>query len=681
MRRKDKLPELLAPAGDLEALYAAVEAGADAIYVGGKRFGARAFAKNFDDEELKRAVRYCHLHGVKLYVTVNTLIFDREIGELSDFAAFLYEIGVDAIIVADLGALKIIKERVPDLELHASTQMCVHSTEGAKTAAELGCSRVVLARELALSDIDEITADAPAETEVFLHGALCVCHSGQCLFSSLVGGRSGNRGECAQPCRLPYNGGRYPLSLSDLSLADHIQELISSGTASLKIEGRMKSADYVYGVTRIYRRLLDEGRNASAKEKAELARIFSRGGFTDGYFTGKYSGMTGVRTEEDKSKTRELSGKTFAPMKKRVRASAVFKIGMPAELTLTANGRAVRVTGDTVREAISAPLCDDEVRQRLSKMGNTLLELYPEDIELTLDDGANLSPGAVNALRRSAAEKFESAEERKMPPSAHKRLHPLANDIEKTALFLRPEVLTELKDDALREFDAIFAPLFADDAVFEVANGVYLPPVLRNSDFAAAEKRLAELKEKGVLYTLVGNLGHIHLSLGAGFEPVADFRMNVTNSYTRRVLSELGVRRAILSSELDIPKARDVGGAVVSYGRIPLMLTERCFISESFSCSECGETALTDRRGKRFPMLREYAHRNLILNSETTYMADRAQELRSARLTSHFIFSTETADEVERVVVAYAESLPYERVFAEGRARRLGMRKREDVGR
>ena len=251
MFRKNTLPELLSPAGDIDCLYAAVAAGADAVYVGGKRFGARAFAKNFDILELALAVEYCHLHGVKLYVTVNTLIEDKEMAEAVAYGAELYRIGVDALIVADVGLIRALRRYVPDLELHASTQLSAHSTSGVEASASLGVSRAVVARELSLTDIKSVVESSSLEIEVFLHGALCVCHSGQCLFSSIVGGRSGNRGECAQPCRLPYNGGKYPLSLKDLALCDHIPALIESGVASLKIEGRMKSPDYVYTVTSI----------------------------------------------------------------------------------------------------------------------------------------------------------------------------------------------------------------------------------------------------------------------------------------------------------------------------------------------------------------------------------------------------------------------------------------------
>ena len=674
MIRKAKLPELLAPAGSMEALYAAVLAGADAVYVGGKRFGARAFAKNFDEGELSLAVRYCHLHGVKLYVTVNTLVFDREMGEISDYAAFLYKIGVDAVICADLGAISEIKRRTPRLEIHASTQMSVHNTRGAVTAAQLGCSRVVLARELSRKDIFEITRTAPTETEVFLHGALCVCHSGQCLFSSLVGGRSGNRGECAQPCRLPYNGESYPLSLSDLSLACHVRELIDSGTASLKIEGRMKSPAYVYGVTRIYRRLLDEGRDARPEEVRELAKIFSRGGFTDGYFTGRLGGMTGVRSDEDKEMSRQVEERAFLPEKIRVSALARFKIGESAEMTLTDGKKTVRVIGQTVEKALTVPLSDSALKERLAKTGNTYLSLSPSDVKIELEEGANLPVGAINALRRSAVEKFEdtSRDFEDFGRQSPTRVEKTASF--RTALFLDGAALGGLERADVSGFDAVFAPIFSPDGVFALANGAYIPPVLLDGDIEGVQKRLAELKNMGVMYTLVNNLSHISLAREAGLIPVADIRMNVTNTLTKATLGALGVEKFILSAELDLPKARDVGGGVTVFGRIPLMLTERCFTKEVADCNSCGKAALTDRRGKRFPLIRENEHRTLVLNSEYTYMADRVGDVLSRGLSEHFIFTTETPAEIKKVIRAFSRGDAIQTVFSGQRPRRLGMR-------
>ena len=297
---KKDLPELLCPAGSMEALDAALRAGADAVYIGGRQFNARMNARNFERAQIVEAVGKCHARGVKLYVTLNTLVLDREMNEALSYAAFLYEAGVDALIVADWGLSLEIRRRMPGFPLHASTQMSGHNVGAAQFLAEHGFSRMVCARELSKENIAYLTANAPIEIEAFVHGALCVCHSGQCLFSSVVGGRSGNRGECAQPCRLPYNG-RYPLSLKDNCLAGHLNELTDMGVVSLKIEGRMKSPDYVYRVASIYRRLLDERRNAGQKELNELSKVFSREGFTDGYFTGSISpAMLGTRTEADK---------------------------------------------------------------------------------------------------------------------------------------------------------------------------------------------------------------------------------------------------------------------------------------------------------------------------------------------------------------------------------------------
>ena len=671
MKRTSALPELLAPAGDFQSLIAAVSAGADAVYLGGKAFGARAYAKNFDTDELREAVKYCHLHGVRLYVTVNTLIYDKELREVSDYAASLYEMGVDALIISDLGAIREIRRRLPDFELHASTQMSVHSADGAKVAAKLGCSRVVLARELSYENIKLATEGSPIETEVFLHGALCVCHSGQCLFSSLVGGRSGNRGECAQPCRLPFGSG-YPLSLSDLSLANHIEELIATGTASLKIEGRMKSPEYVYTVTSIYRRLLDEHRSANGSELATLKAAFSRGGFTDGYFTSRiFSKMTGIRSESDKNDTRSLGERKFEPETRRI--SAVTKIlrARPAELSFSLDGHTVSVLGDVPSEAISAPLTEEGVRERLAKLGGTYLTLDPGDIEVTLDAGLNLSPSSLNALRRAAADALTMA--RRAVPTAEYTPEPTQKRTKKlnTALFLRPDLLTKVYAQARKCFDLIFIPLF--DFTYEsVADGVYIPPVVTDSERDTVRTRLEAAVRDGAKYALVGNVGHLELIRDLPVTPVGDFRLNVTNAQARAAYADLGIEDTLLSAELTLPMARDIGGGAIVYGRIPLMLTERCFMKENFGCENCSECSLTDRRGVEFPMLREHEHRNLILNSAVTYMGDRAGELSSAGLLHrHSIFSVESEGEASAALAALQSGTP---LPAHVTARRMGRR-------
>ncbi|MBQ8322068.1 MAG: DUF3656 domain-containing protein [Clostridia bacterium] len=676
MKRKNKLPELLAPAGNFECLVAAVSAGADAVYVGGKRFGARAYAKNFDLDELKRAVAYCHIHNVKLYVTVNTLIEDIEMREVVEYAAELYRIGIDALIAADLGAIREIRKYVPDLEIHASTQMSVHNTDGADEAYRLGCSRVVLARELSLSDISLVTERCKSEVEVFLHGALCVCYSGQCLFSSMVGGRSGNRGECAQPCRLPYNNGKYPLSLKDLSLAGHVRELISCGVASLKIEGRMKSAGYVYTVTKIYRRLLDEGRDATAEEMNELRRAFSRGGFTDGYLTGKIkSGMTGVRADADKEESRAISEIEFLPNKVKARAKVLIKRGEPSEMTLVAeNGREARAVGPVPNDAIHSPLTSDEVKARLSKMGNTFISLSADAIDLVLDEGLNLSPGALNALRREAAAALEGAAERELDlfEYALPEKRPIRTQGFDTAVFLGDCEIPD-KSDVQYPFRAGFASVFRADLP-DTVNGIYIPPIITEGELQALFGALDRVDIEKRPYALVSNLGHIAIAKKYGFKIVIDFRLNVTNRAAAKALLELGAEHIILSPELTLPKCRDIGGGVIVYGRIPLMITERCFICENYGCSKCSSASLVDRKGEKFPIVREYQHRNLILNSAITYMGDRQGELAKSSVGSrHFIFSTERSGEIKKNLSDFVAAKPLKNMTV----RRVGRRKSE----
>ena len=665
MKRRNELPELLAPAGDFECLLAAVEAGADAVYVGGKRFGARAYAKNFDSDELERAVKYCHLHGVKLYVTLNTLIEDSELADAVSYAAELWRIGVDALIIADVGAIREIRKHVPNLELHASTQMSVHSTGGAEAAYALGCSRVVLARELSLDDIVSVTEKSPTEIEVFVHGAMCVCHSGQCLFSSLVGGRSGNRGECAQPCRLPYNGGKYVLSLKDMSLSNHINELIDSGVASLKIEGRMKSAGYVYTVVSIYRRLLDEHRCASAKENEMLRSAFSRDGFTDGYFTKKTAvGMTGIRRDDDKERSREIDAMTFSPRRVPVSASVTMKLGEPSTMTLTDGIRSVTVKGDSPLEAQNAPLTHSGVCERLAKMGNTLLSLSPSDISLDLDGGINLSPAAINSLRRAAAEAFESATRPEVASCNADYVSLAAASREyksiRTAQFFNAYAYSDAKaKNALSSFDICFVPLDSDDNILSNANGVSLPPIVFDSETEEIEDLLKNAKKCGVMYVLVSNIGQIALANSCGLEAIGDFRLNITNAKSYDVYKDIGVKYALCSPELTLPKARDTDCGVIVYGRIPLMVTERCFIKDSVGCERCDGASITDRKGEKFPMMRTYRHRNIIFNSTPTYMGDRQSELSRSRIGSlHFIFTVEGGEQIARVLDSYRSESP-----------------------
>lgn len=697
MKRKNKLPELLAPAGNMDALYAAILGGADAVYVGGERFGARAYAKNFSLDELRSAVKICHIHGVKIYVTLNTLIYDKEINDALSYAKELGKIGVDAVIIADVGVASLIKKEIPELELHASTQMGAHNTAGVDFSASLGCSRAVIARECSLSDMRKIVENSSLECEVFLHGALCVCHSGQCLFSSMVGGRSGNRGECAQPCRLPYNNGKYPLSLSDLSLANHINELIDSGVASLKIEGRMKSPEYVFKVTSVYRKLLDESRCANQEENKSLKDVFSRGGFTDGYFTGKiFAKMTGIRSEDDKRISRETETQKIVLPKLRVKAMGVFKRGANSSLSLTAeifergSGRISKIIasakGPVPEEAENAPLTKDGLKARLSKMGNTPFSVSDEDIEILLDEGLNLSPSLINALRRDASFALEEMFSKTLDALMQKEdtFKPRGNldtcfeanceRVKSTALFFDYNKLEEVNKkspELLSGIDVLFVPLFdyekMSERLKEVVTGVYLPPVVMEREWDEVLLKMKESKLLGAKYALLGNISHLSLVSAANLIPVGDFRLNVTNKYSREFYNSCGIKNIILSPELTLPQARDIGGAVITMGRIPLMITERCFTKENFGCENCSKAQFTDRKGAKFPIMREYNHRNVIFNSSVTYMGDKKEELKASKISAvHFILSSEKFAECAELLRSYAQgvslNVPHRRI-------------------
>lgn len=656
------LPELLAPAGSYDALTAAVDAGADAVYLGGLSFSARAHAANFDRESAARAVAYCHAFGVKVYAAMNTLFFDREAEDFLAAAADFYRMGIDALIVADLGGVRLLRRYLPDLPLHISTQASVHSLDGARAVADLGAVRAVLARELSLENIRHIATHAPLETEIFVHGALCVSHSGQCLFSSLVGGRSGNRGACAQPCRLPYNGG-YPLSLRDLSLADHVPALIASGVSSLKIEGRMKSPSYVHGVVSVYRRLLDERCAARPEENKYLRELFSRDGFTDAYLRGRPAEpMTGRRTARDKSESRALPPPPAPTRKAPLRAAVTLRAGEASSLTLTrADGKTVCAQGALPAPARSAPLTAEAVCARLARLGGTPYSLAQEDIALTLDEGLNLSPAALNALRRDALALLDAPEAARAAfalPVGAGRIPPAAREGGetpfRTALFFDPAVHDALAA-AHDYFSLTFLPLFTHEKAKHRPSGVYLPPVITDGEREEVYAALCRAKEAGIAYALVGNLGQIGMARELGFRIIGDFRLSATNRESLAALHEMGVEHLILSPELSLPRLRDLGeGSVIVCGRLPLMLLERCFIRENFGCEACARAALTDRTGTRFPLLREYPHRNLLLNSLPTYLGDKKDTLAAYRIRGeHFLFTVEREEEALRLLADY----------------------------
>ncbi len=672
-----KLPELLSPAGSKEAFLAAVDGGADAIYCGGTSFNARINAKNFTDDELSECIRLAHAYGIKVYMTLNTLVFDKEAEGILSAAESAVRMGMDAFIVADLGVAAMLKTHIPEAELHASTQMSVHNCEAGNTLQKLGFSRLVPARELSLADIKHLVENNPLEVEIFTHGALCVSHSGQCLFSSVVGGRSGNRGLCAQPCRLPYSceqknskAPEYPLSLKDLSLATHVTDILECGVHSLKIEGRMKSPEYVRTVTGVWRKLLDEGRNATPDEIRRLSDTFSRGGFTDGYFSGRMGRhMLGIRTESDKLASLETQKFHKVTRKVPIDMSMTLCADTPSLLTLTHNGISVCVSGDSPSPAINAPTDEECVRRSLSKLGDTPFEL--RSLDVNIEEQIMMPISRLNDLRRQGVLALQNAICDVKPPIFTSILPDIpkkARQKQNVGLFLFPSQITE---KARSFFDKTFLPLERYDGT---ADGFIMPPVILDSEKHSVIDMIDSAISAGATHAMVGNIGNLFLLNGKIPHIYGDFRFNITNNYTAAQLEKSGIESMILSPELTLPQMRDIKGDVASivYGRLPLMTLEKCVIRDMYGCSACDKyisdrsqniyaapPRLKDRRGVTFPIIRAFDHRNIIYNSLPTCMSDKEDALISANITNRtFIFTTESEKEVDAVISAYKNHLP-----------------------
>ena len=522
--------ELLAPAGSMEAVTAAVQNGADAVYFGYGDFNARRGAKNFTREEAASAVSYCHTRGCRVNLALNTLLTDRELPGAAEAAAHASDIGVDAVIVQDLGVARMLRQSVPDLPIHGSTQMTVHSLDGVKLCAGLGMTRVVLGRELSQDQIAYICQNAPIEIEVFGHGALCMCWSGQCFFSSVIGGRSGNRGMCAQPCRLNYgwNGradGR-PLSLKDLSMAGHLKELQDMGVACLKLEGRMKRPEYVAIVTGIYARALREGREPTPEEVEILKQAFSRQGFTDGYFINqKGPAMFGTRQEEREPK--ELYAQARATYesgenrKEPVRMFALIQPGQPAQAAVQdRQGRVAQVEGPVPEEARNVPLTREKVEGQLSRTGGTPFGC--EKATAKVAEGLSLPLSALNDLRRRALE--ELMKQREVPPRRRRTAYQpgvrYENQKEPPVFTVSLRTAGQLSAELLRLKPAlIYLPAGEGaahpDAVKRcqqagVPVAVSLPRICTDAELPQLERDLVSVRELGITEALAGTWGAVH---------------------------------------------------------------------------------------------------------------------------------------------------------------------------
>ena len=678
--------ELLSPAGGWEAMVAAVQNGADAVYMGFGGLNARRSARNFTDEEFRAAVAYCHLRGVKVYLTLNTLVTDRELPAAAEALKKASDMGVDAILIQDWGIWRMAREIAPDVPLHASTQMSLHTLGGACRAAELGLERVVLARELSRRDIHTITRDCPAEIEVFGHGALCMCYSGQCEMSAVIGGRSGNRGACAQPCRLPYGvnekaAGGHPLSLKDANLADYVQELEQMGVACLKLEGRMKRPEYVAVITGIYRHLLDEKRGPSREESRQLEAAFSRSGFTDGYYKGRTGPeMFGTRPE-NAPEPKELFARAKAGYSRedsrRVPVDMVctLRAGEPVSLTASAGGHVVRAEGPTPEEARNRALTAEELQARLEKTGGTVFR--PRETRVELEEGLMLPASAVNALRRQALEELEMALTQPTQrwtgtPSPLPQAQPGPDAPVLTCSIMRPEQLTE----PLAQCETVYVPAELLEKIdlnrwAEMTHiCAVLPRIFRTEDQAALRALLQQHRQK-LSAVAIGNLGHLTIAESLGLPLWGDLGLNLFNSESLLFWKELGLESAAVSMELRWQQLRDLRKVLpceaVVYGRLPLMIMENCVIRNQLGCRDAGrdygdrspacrcgqENVLVDRTGAQFPLVGQWGHRCEIENSKVLFLADKPEWRQLGLTRARLRFTTESPEECVRVLQAY----------------------------
>ncbi len=650
--------EILAPAGGEQQLEAAVRSGADAVYLGLRgKLNARRGAANFSPDELRDVVAMCHEAGVAVHVTLNTLLFDDEKESALQQTEAVCASGADAVIVQDLGLAALIRKCAPDLTMHASTQMTVHNRAALKTLYELGFSRAVLARELSGREIEEITKDSIIETEVFIHGALCMSVSGQCLFSSMLGARSGNRGMCAQPCRLPFvsNGVENCLSLKDMSHIEYIPELARMGVASLKIEGRLKRPEYVAAAVAACRAMRDEGR-VPPELMNDLARVFSRSGFTDGYYTGQLGrGMFGIRQKEDAA-----DSSTFASLHSLYRVQTP-KIPLTAQLearketvlTVSDGENTVRVSREN--PAVSGEVSVELAKKQLSRTGGT--PYYLSEITVSGDCGA--APSLLNALRRDAlaalSEKRRETKKIEFTPINEEKIQHIKPAERPLTLVFRsvgqmPENLRQYADS----IEAVYLPLEGDWEKVK-GDGLNICAEAPRTVFAgekAFEKWLDNAKKAGVRNVMLHNIGQVDMAKEKGFALQGGFSLNAVSTDTINELERIGFESCELSYELCAGRISSLGGTLlrkaVIYGRISMMLTRNC--PASLGGCQDGGCSITDRRGIDFPVMCR-AGASEVLNSVPLAIMDKDDLLPGA---DGFVlrFTTESTEECAAIIDA-----------------------------
>ena len=659
--------EILSPAGNFQMLEAAVRCGADAVYLGAKDFSARRNAENFSVSELKAAAEYCHIRGVKAYLTLNILIKDSELSAACELARAAYLAGIDGVIIQDIGLAHILKTAVPGLSLHASTQMSVMSPSALPYLKKAGFKRVVAAREMSLSELKIFCRRAEElglETEVFVHGALCMSVSGQCRLSAFLGSRSGNRGLCAGPCRLPFSvagGTGHDLSLKDLSLLNHLSELQNIGVNSFKIEGRMKRPEYVAAATAAAYAARDMGYVPQDIENL-LKNVFSRSGFTDGYHTGNLNrDMFGIRTKDDVTAAdaafASLHGLYRAERQSvKISAALTVKSSTPLCLTLSDGKNTVTAEGEIPQSAQNKPVTAERLKAAIDKFGST--PYLPEKIDVICDDGLFVPAAEINSLRRAAAEKLDSARaeiKRECSPIS-------AYTAENTKRVTKPQKLyarffrREQLPENLEGISKIIFPI--ENEPPEIPAGISavaeLPRITANEEYI--KKRLELFKRHGFTKALCGNIAAVNIALDCGFSVIADIGLNIYNSASAEEARNMGADEITLSCEMllsDISRlSSPIPTGIIAYGKLPLMLYRCCPVKNGKSCKECGGNGtVTDRKGVVFPIQCGKTYSEM-LNSVPVWLADRKAELAPLDFLTLY-FTDETAAQAEEIINAY----------------------------
>ena len=667
--------EILAPVGGPEQLTAAVRAGADAVYLGTTGFNARRNAKNFSAEDLPSVVSFCHARGVRVHVTVNTLIFDDEYDALLREADAIAAAGVDAVIVQDLAVAELFRTRYPSIRRHASTQMAVHNLDGARQAEALGFDRVVLARELSRAEIRKISENVSIETEMFVHGAHCMSLSGACYLSSLIGGRSGNRGTCAQPCRTDFRVGQksYALSLKDMSYVNYIPELAGLGVVSLKIEGRMKRPEYVAAAVTACR----QSRAHQPYDLETLEKVFSRSGFTSGYLDGKRTGdMFGVRTQSDIEASSAVIGELAALYRAEYPGIAADMALTATEnetvLTVSDGENKITVKGDAPQAALSRPLDADGARRFLSRTGGT--PFYLDKLEFHGADGLFVPASQLNAMRAQALNALLEARGRIAPhvPAAPAPAMPKPHEAKEPALWGKFETLAQARSAG--QLDRIILPA-AEIAAHPECVETYgdklvcaFEPVL----FPQFEDRFDALAETvralGVHAAWTENIYGVSLAKRLGMTLCGGCALNITNSRALESYAAMGFAAVTVSFEASAARIAALGGdlprGAVQYGYLPAMRTRACPVMTGEGCGKCaGRAELTDRKGVRFPFVCAGKAYGTLYNSVPLYAFDRRVANVDFRLA---VFTIETPQEVREIMTRIRDAAPLEKPMTRG---------------